>query len=356
MLKKMTALLMLAALLICLCSCAAAPKADAVKQFTDSAGRTVDIPEKIERVAPSGSVAQMMLATLAPELLVGVSSMPDPAQLEYFPDGFSSLPEFGQFYGGKANLNMESLIAADPQIIIDLGEKKGSVADDMDSVQSQTNIPTVFIQADLDNFAAAYRTLGKILGREEKAEAIAKYIEDTIDYAAQKRALIADEDRVAVMYAIGQSGLNCNARGSIQADVIELVGAENAIVVPENELSSKSGGNTISMEQLYNFDPDVILFNNDGAYDGIEGDKAWQELRAVKEGKYFEIPALPYNWMSNPPSVNRILGIWWLGNLLYPEIYDYDMCDKAIEFYSLFYNYELSRQDAEAMLARSTYK
>jgi iron complex transport system substrate-binding protein len=354
--NKLLSLLLASAMLLCLCACAAGPAAEETRGFTDSCGRSVTLPAKIERVAPSGSVAQMMLLTIAPELLVGLSNMPDADRLEYLPQGVDSLPVFGQFYGGKSNLNMESLMAADPQIIIDLGERKKSVEEDMDSVQEQTGIPTVFIQADLDSFADAYRTLGDLLGRPEKAEKIASYIEDTIAYAAEKRALIAPEDRITVMYAVGEDGLNCNARGSAQADVIELIGAENAIVVPENELSSKNGGNTINMEQLYNFAPDCIIFNSDGAYDAVAGDRSWQELEAVKEGRYYEIPSLPYNWMSNPPSVNRILGIWWLGNLLYPGIYDYDICDKVAEFYSLFYDRELSRGDISAMLERSTFK
>lgn len=356
MTRKIFSLLLAAAMLLCLCSCAARPGGEETRTVTDSCGRSVSVPVKIERVAPSGSVAQLMLLTLAPELLVGLSNMPDAAQLEYLPDGIDKLPVFGQFYGGKSNLNMESLISADPQIIIDLGEKKKSAGEDMDSVQEQTGIPTVFIQADLDSAADAYRSLGDLLGCPEKAEKIASYIEDTVAYAAEKRELIAPEDRISVMYAVGESGLNCNARGSMQADVIELIGAENAVVVPENELSAKSGGNTISMEQLYVFAPDCIIFNAEGAYDAVSGDKTWQELEAIKEGRYYETPSLPYNWMSNPPSVNRILGIWWLGNLLYPEIYDYDIYEKVTEFYSLFYGRELSREQVSAMLERSTFK
>lgn len=51
-----------------------------------------------------------------------------------------------------------------------------------------------------------------------------------------------------------------------------------------------------------------------------------------------------------------MLGIYWLGNLLYPELYDYDMVEKAQEFYRLFWHYELSAEEAEQLLARSTRK
>ncbi|MBQ1449390.1 MAG: hypothetical protein IIZ12_00435, partial [Eggerthellaceae bacterium] len=43
-------------------------------QFTDSAGRTVEVPANIERVAITGPISQMCMLTLAPEKLVGLSN------------------------------------------------------------------------------------------------------------------------------------------------------------------------------------------------------------------------------------------------------------------------------------------
>ena len=61
--------------------------------------------------------------------------------------------------------------------------------------------------------------------------------------------------------------------------------------------------------------------------------------------------------MSGPPSVNMILGVWWLGQLIYPEVYnDYDMVDIAQEYYDLFWHYDLSEEEAEEMLAGSYFK
>ena len=153
------------------------------RMITDSAGRQVEIPAEITRIAPSGSTAQMILMPVAYDLLVGLSSSPSTAQMPYFPEEMRYLPTFGQFYGSKASLNMESLIAAQPQLIIDLGDAKDSIAKDMDTIQKQTGIPTIFIEADLDDMAAAYRTLGDILGRQEQAEELAQFIDRTVTMA-----------------------------------------------------------------------------------------------------------------------------------------------------------------------------
>ena len=147
--------------------------------FTDDAGRDVTVPANITRIAASGSTAQMILMTLVPELLVGLASSPSTAQRPYFPAEMWTLPTFGQFYGSKANLNMESLIAAQPQLIIDLGDAKDNVRSDMDGIQKQTGIPTVFLEATLEEMPQAYRKLGRLLHREAEAEVLAVYLPAT---------------------------------------------------------------------------------------------------------------------------------------------------------------------------------
>ena len=321
--------------------------------FTDDAGRDVTVPADITRIAASGSTAQMILMTLVPELLVGLASSPSTAQRPYFPEEMWTLPTFGQFYGSKANLNMEALIDAEPQLIVDLGDAKENVRSDMNGIQKQTGIPTVFIEADLDDMAAAYRTLGDILNRSDMAESLARFIEKSVTMAQENSAKIPESQRLSVLFGTGSTGLACNAAGSVQADVIDLVGAVNAII-PE-EVSNRGGGTTVSLEEVYAVEPDVILLSTGGPYDTLTQGE-WAGLTAVQNGRYYEIPGLPYDWMSSPPSVNRVLGIWWLGNLLYPELYDYDMAQVAQEYYRLFWHYDLTAEEAWQMLSRSTLK
>ena len=358
--KRMLCLICVLACLISVfsgCSTVAAPKVTQQTQvFTDSLGREVTVPVNIEGAAASGSLAQMILISLAPELLVGMSSIPEAEVMAYLPDCLEGLPEFGQFYGSKANLNMEALVAAAPQIIIDMGNVKDAMAEELDSLQERTGIPVVFIEADLDALPESYRMLGTLLDKSEAAEALAAYIEKTLAMCEEKRGKILPEEQITVAFGTGPEGLACNAAGSMQADVIELVGAVNAVTVPEEELRNRNGGNEISMEQMYLFDPDVMLLSAEGAYDLAGTDPRWQSLRAVQEESYYEIPALPYSWMANPPSVNRVLGLYWLGNLLYPELYDYDMVEKAQEFYKLFWHYDLSEEEAQQLLSRGMAK
>jgi len=354
---KSVALATVFALLLCLCACAAPVKYDTgteTKSFTDSAGREVLVPSVVTRVAPSGSVATMILATLCPEFMVSVSATPSSAQLKYLPRSLFELPTTGQMYGSRSTINLESLLKAEPQIIIDLGDRKDGIGSDMDNLQKTTGIATVFLEADLPHIAEAYRKMGALFELEERANAIADFIDETMDMAAENSGEIAENERKTVMYTSGTSGLATNAYGSTQAQVLELVGARNAVVV--EEISHAGGGNIISLEQLYNFDPEIILFSGGSIYGTVSQTSSWQDLSAIKNNTYYEIPTGPYNWMSSPPSINMVLGVWWLGNLLYPEIYDYDMVKVSQRIYKLFWDYELSTDEAAEMLAASTLK
>ena len=206
--------------------------------FTDDAGRDVTVPADITRIAASGSTAQMILMTLVPELLVGLASSPSTAQRPYFPAEMWTLPTFGQFYGSKANLNMEALIDAEPQLIVDLGDAKENVRSDMDGIQKQTGIPTVFLEATLEEMPQASK-LGALLHREAEAEVLAVYLEQTLAMAAENSAkLPQDAQDRAVRH--GRDGPCLQCRGLGQADVLSLVGARNAI--HSEEISNRNSG------------------------------------------------------------------------------------------------------------------
>ncbi len=332
-----------------------APAVPESVSFTDSLGRTVELPADITRIAPSGAVATMLLAAIAPEYMVTINAAPSESQMTFLPANLAVLPETGQIYGGKANLNLETLLAADPQVVIDLGDKKGDMTEDLNALQEQIGIPVIFVEADLAHMAAAFRTLGGLLsGKAARGEELANLVDRTTALAEENAAKITDDMRVRAMYTTGDDGLGTNAAGSIQAQILDMVGVENAIVV--EDVSNKGGGNVISLEQLYNFDPDVSLFADGSIYDTVAEDSAWAQLTAISTGKYYEIPGSPYSWLSGPPSMNMILGVWWLGNLIYPEVYDYNMQAMTQELYKTLWGYELSNEEVTALLANSSLK
>ena len=313
--------------------------------FTDSAGREVEVPATIDKIVPSGHTANQVLLTIAPEKMVGLSQELTDDQKTYLGDHVADdLPILGAAFGAAGDLNKESVAATGAQILIDTGEYKDGIAEDLDELQEQLGIPCVFIECKLDDWATAYRTLGELLGEEERGEALAAYCEQAYDEVSEVMANIPEEDRVSVLYCLGDTGTNVIANGSFQANVVDMV-ANNVAVV--DSPAGSGAGNESNLEQIAAWDPEVILFGPDSIYDTVADDPTWSTLTAIQNGTYYRVPGEPYNWLNNPPTVNQVLGMQWLARLLYPEQFEdkESTYDVISEYYELFYGYDLTEEE-----------
>lgn len=318
-----------------------------MREFTDSVGRTVELPYEITKVAVSGPLTQIVLFALCPDKLVGVSDAWSKDAEKYIAAEYYNLPELGQLYGGKGELNLETLLDSGAQVVIDVGEPKGSVKEDLDALSEQTGIPFVHITATLESMPEAYLKLGELLNMPEEAEALAAYCEEHYTMITK---LMEGASKVKLLYCLGDEGLNVIAKGSYHAEVINLL-SDNAAIV--DEPSSKGSGNEVDMEQIMLWDPDVIIFAPDSVYSKVGEDELWNDLKAIKDGKYYEVPFGPYNWLGFPPSVQRYLGMLWLAKLLYPDAASYDMYTEAAEYFKLFYHCDLTEGQYNELVANS---
>jgi len=318
--------------------------------FTDSVGREVEVPSDITKVAISGPLAQIVIFALAPDKLVGVAAQWDKTAEEFLDTQYYNLPILGQLYGGKGELNLETLIASGAQVVIDVGEPKDTIIEDLDGLQKQTGIPFVHITATTDTMGGAYRMLGKLLKMEEQAEVLAKYCEDTY----KRTQDIADGvSKVNLLYCLGDKGLNVIAKNSYHSEVIDLL--SNNLAAVDNP-SSKGSGNEVDMEQILKWNPEVILFAPGSIYPTVGTDPAWQMVTAVKNARYYEVPNGPYNWMGFPPSVQRYLGMMWMAQLLYPETAGYDLYKEVQNYFKLFYHCDISEEQYQKLIANSINK
>jgi len=115
---------------------------------------------------------------------------------------------------------------------------------------------------------------------------------------------------------------------------------------------SGGAGSEVSMEQVIAWNPEVILADTEDLCQLIKTDPTWASLDAVKNGKVYKIPSTPYSAMGNPPSVNRMLGILWLGDILYPEQYGIEITTELQKFYQLFYHVTLDDSQAAEILGK----
>ena len=232
-------------------------------------------------------------------------------------------------------------------MVIDVGEPKGSIVEDLDALQEQTGIPFVHIDAYLASMDDTYAMLGDLLAMPNKAQALADYCR----YAYDKVKAIADSvEKVDLLYVTGEEGLNVIAKGSYHAEAIDMLCNNLAVV---DEPSSKGTGNEVDMEQILNWNPAVVIFAPGSIYSTVADNENWQTIPAIKDGRYYEVPMGPYNWMGFPPSVQRILGMQWMAKVLYPDAADYDMYETTQTYFQLFYHCDLTAEQYAALTAHS---
>ncbi len=342
--KKLFAIMLILGLLLCGCAAPgeSQPQTGDTRSFTDSTGRTVELPAEITKIAISGPLSQVYIVPLAGDLLVGVCSAFAQDAAKYLPDYLTEKVEIGQLYGGKGELDLEALLAADPDVVIDIGQTKGNMKEDLEALTAQTGIPFLHVAATVETAPEAYRTLGKLLGRQEQAEALAVWCETTYQSILDMMEKVdADGARRSILYCLGDQGTNVLAEGSFHADTINLMGRNLAVL---EEVVSSGAGNEVDMEQILLWDPDVLLFDANSCYDTVADDPQWKTTRAVIWGRYYRTPYGPYGWLSTPPAVQRYLGMLWLGELLYPEYVQYDLQQEVTEYYKLFYDCDLTNE------------
>ena len=314
-----------------------------VQVFVDDLGREVELPAEITRIAPSGSNAQVIVFQIAPEKLVGLASKLSGDELTIYPSYTHDLPAFGTLYGKKANLNEETLILADPELVIDVGDIKGSVqemASDLDKVSADVGVPVIFIEANMDNYPSVFRRLGKLLGEEERAEKLASYYEDALTVIEG-----AKTDHKPTVYITSSSdGLEAILAGKSHAQCAEKAGAE---VVVTSSLAQSNGN--ISLETLYQLDPEYIFAYSEAGYNTIRTSSDWATLKAVSSGKVYLVPSMPHGFIDSPVCSNRIIGLWYLASIFYPQA-GIDIVARTREFYSLFYGADISEQQARQIL------
>ena len=331
---------------------AAAPESDTLKtlqEFTDSTGRTVSLPAEITKIAITGPLSQVYILPLAGDMLVGVCNEFSADAAKYLPAHIFEMTEIGQLYGGKGEMNLEALLTAAPDVVIDIGEPKAAIAEDLAALTEQTGIPFVHVDATVATAPDAYRILGKLLSREVKAEQLASWCETTYaDMTDMMKQVDTDNDRRTLLYCLGDKGVNVIAEDSFHAETINMMACNLAVV---EDVVSAGTGNEVDLEQILLWDPEVIIFAPDSCYEAIDGAAEWQSISAIAEGNYFRTPDGPYGWLSSPPAVQRYLGMLWLGELLYPQYTQYDLQEEITEYYKLFYGCDLTEEMYQALVA-----
>jgi iron complex transport system substrate-binding protein len=311
----------------------------------DAAGRDLAVPAQVARVFPAGPPAAILLYTLAPDLLLGWPRAPRPEERALLLPEIAARPEIGRLTGRGNTANLESVLALAPDLILDVGSTTETYMSLARRVEAQTGVPYALLDGALARTAETYRTLGRLLRREAAAEDRAAAAQAILDRVATRVATVPAERRPRVYAALGPRGLQTGRGGAINVESLEMVGARNVAA------EARGGLATVSVEQVLAWDPDAIVANDAGFAAAVRTDPAWASLAAVRAGRVHLAPHLPFGWLESPPSVNRLLGLLWLGRCLYPDLFPEDLAAETRAFHARFYGRPIDAAEAARILA-----
>jgi iron complex transport system substrate-binding protein len=325
----------------------AAAVAQAPREMLDAAGRLVVVPAKVERVYAAGPPASILVYAINPDKLLGWTRALRPNEAAFFPSQYAALPELGRLTGRGNTANVEVLLQARPDLVLDVGATAPTFASLADRVQQQTGLPYLLLDGRFEAIPETLRALGYAMGDEAAARRLAEYCERALAEVNARVAQVPPDRRPRAYYGRGPQGLQTALGGSINAQVMEFLGARNVAGAVRGGLAQAS------LEQVLAWDPQVIFTNDPNFYREVWSDTRWAAIAAVRAKRVHLSPHLPFGWFDFPPGANRIIGLYWAGKILYPDLFRDDLRAKTAEFYRLFYHREPSAAQLDALLGEA---
>lgn len=314
------------------------------RPFTDSAGRTVEIPDTVTRVLTAGPPASVLIYVVAPDKLTGWVREPSGQEKEFLLPTVRDLPTFGRLTGRGGTANIEAVLAAKPDLIIDVGTVNDTYISLADKVQEQTGIPYILIDGGFLHTPQTLRQVGELLGVSERANELAAHAEDILGHLKTLESVSANEEP-RVYYGRGPDGLETGLDGSINLEILSAIRATNVAAA-----AGKGGLTNVSLEQVIGWNPDVILASDRKFAQTVKSDPLWASVSAVKKENVFAAPTMPFGWFDSPPGVNRLIGVRWLEALLYPNQSNTDFRSDVRGFFTLFYQVHLTEAQIDVLL------
>ena len=327
--------------------------------ITDHADRTVTVPTNPDRVVvldilPLPSVLTVFLGSADSIVAMEPASM-NAAKNGILSELFPEILNVSTDIMGGDDVNIESLMALDPQIVYynagnaALGEKLDNAG-----LTSVAVSPTKWNYDCIVTYDQWIDLLSKIYpdANESLSDDVSSFSTQMYDLIQEKTSQLSDEEKKKVLFLFqydentmitsGSSFFGqwwCDASGSLNA---------------ANEVAADNSNAAITMEQVYAWDPDVIIITNftqtqpDDLYQNAIGDDDWSTVSAVVNKQVYKMPLGTYRTYT--PGVDTPMTLEWMAGLLYPDLFpEFDLTADVKAYYQDLYGVELTDEQVEAM-------
>ena len=316
--------------------------ADGSRVLTDNGGQKVELPATVGRIANLWDANnQVMLLLGSSDRIVATTQ-----QISKMPWYKKVQPKIAQASTpvSGTDLNVEELLKAKPDVVVSI---------DKTQVEKARAAGLTTVQLGFQDFAGLKKNVvmtAEVLGTDQARSQAIKYIaylEKNLKFVSERTASLSDDQRPKVLHIAGGSDVTkVDGSDSIIGEWMKAAGAKNSI-------DGVANYKNISLEQIIASAPEAIIVGNSDAQKGIDtikSDAAWKDVPAVKNDKLYRNPVGTFKW--DRYSTEEALQLLWAGKTLHPELFtDVDLVKETREFYSTFYGYQLTEDDAQRILA-----
>ena len=328
------------------------------KNVTDMIGRSLEIPASVNNIVATSPPMTTVLYMIAPDKLKAVNFQWTDDELKYVPGQYANYPVVGGWYGTQDG-SYEEFIAAEPDLIIESIDEGGD--GDLSTVEERQqkfgSIPVIAVKdtTNVEKVGESITFMGEVVGAQDKASQLNDFNNKYLDIVHDRASKLSDGDKKTVYYAEGDDGLQTSPSHSTHGQLIDLIGGKN--VADSASQGNTTSGIQVSIEQVISWNPDIIITNDPEFYSKVYSDNNWAQLDAVKNKEVYLCPQSPFKWFDRPVGANMIIGVPWTAKVIYPDEYkDIDMVSATKEFYSNFYHFDLSDDEAKQILLDSGLK
>ncbi|HEJ9488116.1 TPA: ABC transporter substrate-binding protein [Proteus mirabilis] len=318
------------------------------RQIVDQIGRTVTIPDKVERtVVLQHQTLNLLVQLDATDKVIGVMSN----WKQQLGDGYAQLApslEKTPKVGDLTSFDAESLVKLQPQVVFVTNYAPKEMIDKISalgipvvaiSLRKEVNDDKSTLNPTLQNEEQAYNEglkegillIGDIVNKSENAQALVNDTFKQREQVSQRLQDIPKEQRVRAYMA--NPDLTTYGSGKYTGLMMEHAGAFNVAA------STVKGYKQVSLEQVIAWDPEVIFIQDryPQVVDEIKQDTRWQVISAVKNNRIYLMPEYAKAWGYPMPEAMAI-GELWMAKKLYPEKFsDIDIQKAANDWYQKFY-------------------
>jgi iron complex transport system substrate-binding protein len=333
--------------LLAVLTIAAGPNAQ--RAITDMLGRRIMVSDPLQRVAllggPTGQVAYILGSQ---DRLCAVT-----ASLKTSPLVRSMDPRIQTLPGPRTtagNINIEALIAADPQLVV-----AGGI--DGEIVQRKTRIPVAYLDDNMgqgfENLKREIRFYAQVFQAQARGERYIAYLDKTLALLKGRLSAIPPERRVLVFNGYGPAHLVTLGGDTFMQERLLAAGCRNAaedIVTTGKREGLHTGLGEVSMEQVLGWNPDVVVIDS-GTPETVYADPRWKSLRAVKQHRVFRQPSGVFIW-DRPTAESAVLYPLWIACTAYPERFqDINLAAEIQRFYREVFGFSLNESQARKVLS-----